>query len=44
MSEPVKDVTEEKKEEKTAPQEDKAAELTKYKVCSVFFPSFSCRK
>lgn len=30
MSEPVKDVKEEKKDEK---QDDKAAELTKYKVC-----------
>lgn len=32
MSEPVKDVREEKKDEKASPREDKAAELTKYKV------------
>jgi hypothetical protein len=32
MTEPVKDVKEEIRDEKTPHQEDKAAELTKYKV------------
>ncbi|KIJ52591.1 hypothetical protein M422DRAFT_26168 [Sphaerobolus stellatus SS14] len=34
MSEPVKDVPEEKKDEKTTAQDDKAAELTKYKTAA----------
>ncbi|KAF8515415.1 proliferation-associated protein 1 [Hysterangium stoloniferum] len=34
MSEHIKDLKEEKKDEKTPPQEDKAAELTKYKTAA----------